>query len=178
MNHRRPYKMDRGNSNWFLQAVLNAYRPSARGVYSVLSSDELKLQPRKKNYGYVVNLSERGEPGTHFILLLRQNTCKKLYYLDPLADYAVHNSHIYDFLEKETNASRGLKIIILRRPVQAPRSTKCGLFCLYFLYSKSKKFKDKSKITPLTYSTNPAQLKNNDGIVMKNLFAILTSFKT
>ena len=126
--------------------------PKFKGVYSRNSLPSLS-----KDGGYVVNLDERGEAGTHWVAIHIKGP--KATYFDSFGIEHIPNE-VLRFLRKKDIDSN-----IFR--VQSKKSVLCGYFCIKFLeYMFSGK-----TLTEYTNLFSPTDFKKNDKVVLR-LFGI------
>ena len=126
--------------------------PKFKGVYSRNSLPSLS-----KDGGYVVNLDERGEAGTHWVAIHIKGP--KATYFDSFGIEHIPNE-VLRFLHKKDIDSN-----IFR--VQSKKSVLCGYFCIKFLeYMFSGK-----TLTEYTNLFSPTDFNKNDKKVLR-LFGI------
>ena len=160
-----------GTSNWFLTHLLDEF--PLRPPSFVLSCNQLKLQPKRNEFIYIVNLSPSGNPGSHYVVLLRRKekarARRHLLYIDPLGEYSHPTDDVPNFLDKYTK-EYGDEEKRLSRPVQHPHSIKCAFFCLFYAYLE---FGDINHLHLTRFKKD--NLEENDCIVMENLSKIFMS---
>ena len=148
-----------GLSNQFVHCLIE--KLELKNYHGVLSADEIKAEYMPVNSIYLVNTDPSYRPGEHFLLLFKTKKDEISFY-DPLARKIDFYDAVYPRLE-------GFKIIPLRkRPHQALESVHCGFFVIHFLmkkYSLSSKLKSQFR----AFKSSPANLLENDEIVVTNL---------
>ena len=145
------------STNTFLSGLLNLFEWSE--PVGIFSSNRIPPDIKKsKSFTIICNLSRHGEPGTHFVSIIKRGG--HLLYLDPLAMYIELNRDISTFIESCNPAS----VIKLARAVQHPKSWLCGYFCVFFslLYKETCERKD-------IVQFEEKHLQKNDCICIRNI---------
>jgi Adenovirus endoprotease len=86
------------------------------------------IPPTLETYGFVANTDPHDQPGTHWVAVYVSHG--EAEYFDPFGLPPL-NVEMYEFLE---NNAINTKYSIT--PIQNVTSTKCGAFCVLFLYLK------------------------------------------
>lgn len=113
-------------SNFYINDVLKNISSfcgtfSCDNIISGDSSDKLN--------SYIINLSSKNEPGTHFIALSINHEDKKIFYFDSFGRKC-KNKEILRFISKYDYQYR-----YCNRQIQDPLSVYCGFFCICFVVS-------------------------------------------
>ena len=97
-----------------------------KGCYAI---DEISTIVLKKNEGLIMNTSPRHITNGHWVAFYRDSN-NEFYYVDSLAlPELLANPYIVTFLKM--NFVNYLNMLL--KPIQAPTSSMCGLFVVYFL---------------------------------------------
>ena len=129
---------------------IQKYYENESRFIGVFSRDNM---PKKiKDGGYVINLDEYADVGTHWIALFCQKS--EIVYFD---SFGVE--HITEEIE-EFIGNKNIKANIFR--VQANNSVMCGYFCIGFIdFMLAGK-----KLTDFTSLFSPYDFKKNDNIIL------------
>lgn len=154
-------KLNNATSNLFLIDFLNRFE--WKHFIGVFSSNSIPPNlHQERDFTIICNLSRLGEPGTHFISIIKRGN--SLMYLDPLAMYITLNNDLTNFIES-CNCENILKFI---HPIQDPTSWYCGYFSLYFSLYFNETLPYHNELTPFDVNN----LKLNDCICLHNLMIL------
>lgn len=113
-----------------LRDLLQRYNTPATPI-AVCAVDELPTSPLKsgKNYGFVVNLSVKSSPGSHWIGIYIQNIDGKQlgYYMDSYS-FRPRSAYLTEFLRKNCR-----HIAYSNKQLQQLNTNVCGMYAAYFL---------------------------------------------
>ena len=121
--------LEASTSNFFLASFLHDF--PVEPLCRVLSADELDhFSGRQEDFHFIVNLSTRWEPGTHFVVISRQQN--DIFFLDSLNLGFVLHDHIPKFLNSMLASET--RIHGVKHAYQHADSWLCGFFCINFIY--------------------------------------------
>ena len=113
-------------SNLYLNGFM-LYLPEYKGTYS---ADNIPMLANNKTFSIIVNLSNCGEIGTHFIAVEWDSSKNTIFYYNPFGGKCT-NKNILTFM---TKYSLQYKYSLLH--VQSYSSNMCGFFCAGYLISR------------------------------------------
>ena len=116
-----------------LEYIISCDDAMSRMVLGVYAANSLPTSNFSKRVGLIANTDEATSPGKHWVSLFIP--AKGLpEFFDPLAYKPTHiHSYFEDFL-----VNRGPAYKYNTQKVQSDSSSNCGLFCIYFLYMRSR----------------------------------------
>lgn len=102
-------------------------------VLGVYAADMLPISNSVKNVGLIANIDESSSPGQHWIVLFIPHRGMPEFF-DPLGyKPSFYLPHFENFL-----VNRGPRYKYNTQKIQSDDSSNCGLFCIYFLYLRSR----------------------------------------
>lgn len=138
-----------------LKYIISLDNTMSRAVRGVYASDMLPIYNFSRNIGLIANTDESSAPGQHWIAIFIPSEGLPEFF-DPLAYDPTHYlTHFEDFL-----VNRGPTYKYNTQKIQSDTSSNCGLFCIYFLYFRSRNvsFKDILKSFSLRLNENDNKL--------------------
>lgn len=108
-------------------------KPMKVNVFPADRLPKRKLDLNTNNYFIIANDSPSSSPGTHWIAfyICRKNEQIYIEYFDSYGFSPYKNKYFARFLK------RADKVKFNKKLIQSPFSTKCGKYCVCFLYHKS-----------------------------------------
>jgi len=126
MSHYELYTSD-------LENIISHDDSMAHVVSGVYAADMLPIANFSQNMGLIANTDESSLPGQHWIAMFIPRHGMPEFF-DPLAYSPTHYlTHFEDFL-----VNRGPSYKYNAQKIQSDASSNCGLFCIYFLYFRSR----------------------------------------
>ena len=159
-----------GVSNVYLYNTLKNSMKCSNLFVGVFSSDNMNLEELKRRDEFILicNLSPQWHSGSHFVTIVANTN--EIIYCDSLALPISTSQSLFANL-KHIGIGRRLTSL-LKRPIQAPLSEFCGLYCIYcvclFDYQRFPIVNDQKK-----FATN--DLRQNDLICVQNIKQMIQS---
>lgn len=124
-----PYEIYTNDLEWMVSSD-KILRKNVHGIYP---SDMMPTLDFSKGFGLIANTDESDRPGQHWLAVFIPNKGPPEFF-DPLAFPPIHYvDHFENFL-----VNRGPQYKFNTQKVQSDESTQCGLFCIYYLYFRSR----------------------------------------